>query len=236
VGTVFSLEPSSPKLENLNPVSGLKKLFSKKSLVTFLMMCAKTAVVGVAVALLARQLLPDAIRIIHGDMAAALEIARQAVVHFVLWCGAAFLALAAADFGYQRWQFSKDQMMSKTDVKRESKEDDGDPHLKSERKRVASEESAEEMLQHMRVASLVLRDYAGRVVVVIHRPAIYPLPVFLLRASGPLTTEVLAQARQHRLKVADDAELVARVYGMAAPGAPVPGDLVDTVLAHLQRR
>ena len=234
VGAVFSLDPLKPKFENLNPAQGLKKLFSMKSLVTFMLMLIKSAIVAGAVVLVCRQILPDAIRVIHGDISAALAVARTAVLHLVLWCGAAFVFLGAADLGYQRWQFIKDKRMSMQEVKREHKEDEGDPQLKAERKRLSGEGSSSEPMQYMHLASLIVKNENDRLLVFIYRPKQFKQPLYLLRSPGAaVSTEALAAAAKHRVKVVIDGQLLERLFPTFATGAMIPEAHTADILRHL---
>ncbi|MFY7941767.1 MAG: EscU/YscU/HrcU family type III secretion system export apparatus switch protein [Burkholderiaceae bacterium] len=233
-GTIFSLDPVKPKIENLNPVQGLKKLFSMKSLVSFALMLLKTCIVGFAVFLVCRQILPDAIRAIHFDVGSALVVVRTALVHLLLWCGSVFVFLGVADFAYQKWQFLKDHRMSMSEVRREHKEDEGDPHIKAERKRMSSEEVAQDALEYIHLASLIVRDNESRLVVIIHRPKQFDFPLFLLRASGvDACKEVLSAARKHRPKMVTDPNLLARLFPVTVTGAPLNTELSKPVLQHL---
>jgi type III secretion protein U len=234
VGAVFSLDPLKPKLDNLNPAKGMKKLFSMKSLVTFVLMLLKSAIVAGAVVLVCRQILPDAIRVIHADLGAALVVARTAVLHLVLWCGSAFVLLGAADYGYQKWQFLKDKRMSMQELKREHREDEGDPHLKAERKRVASEGGSAEQMQYMHLASLIVKDDQGRLLVLIYRPKQFKLPLYLLRsASAGTSAEVMAAAQKHGVKLVHDHALLGRLFPMCTTGAMVVEAHAPDVLRHL---
>ena len=233
-GTVFSLDPIKPKIENLNPAEGLKKLFSMKSVVNFILMLIKTCIVGFAVFMVCRQVLPDAIRVIHADIGAALIVVRTALMHLLLWCGGAFVFLGAVDFGYQKWQFLKDKRMSMSEVRREHKEEEGDQHIKAERKRAANEEVEQDTLEFIHLASLIVRDNDGRLVVIIHRPKQFDLPLFLLRASGHEACKtVLAAAKKHRPKMVTDPHLLGQLFPVAVTGAPLSTELSKPALAHL---
>jgi flagellar biosynthesis protein FlhB len=234
-GTVFSLDPLMPKLERLNPVSGLKNLFSMKSLVQFAQMLIKTAIVGIAVGLIALRLLPDAIRVIHADMGAALEVVKVGLTQLLLWCGGLFVMLGCADFGFQRWQFLRDQRMSKTEVKREHKEQQGDGQLKSERKRLGHEPLRDEQLKYMNMASLVLRHSDGRLVVLIYRPTAHALPLYLLRAKGEFADTVLEVASKQKVALVHDDALLASLYPGVQIASPIQAGLAPEVMAHLKR-
>jgi type III secretion protein U len=234
VGAIFSLDPVKPKLDNINPVKGMQKIFSMKSVVNFVLMLLKLLIVSIAVALVCRQILPDAIRVIHGDLGAALAVARTALLHLLLWCGGAFLALGAVDFGYQRWQFMKDKKMSIQEVRREHKEDEGDPHIKAERKRAANESGPLDQLQYMHLASLIVRDLDDRLLVFIYRPRQFKLPLFLLRSpGGTASATVLEAAKKHKVKTVLDPELLAKLFVMGQTGSMLAAEHAGPVMRYL---
>lgn len=234
-GAVFSLDPSMPKIENLNPASGLKKLFSMKTLVQFAQMIIKTAIIGTAVILVLLQIVPDAIRVIHADVGGALVVARSALMHLLIWCGSLFVMLGCIDLGFQRWQFTRDQRMSKSDVKREHKEDEGDAQIKGERKRASQEPGFEDQLKYMRVASVVVRHSDGRVVVLVYRPKVHELPIYILRANGQNAELALASARGKNIAQVYDDGLTTALFPSAQMGAPIPQSLAGAVREHLRR-
>lgn len=234
-GPVFSLEAVKPRLERLNPVEGARRLLSIKSLVQFALMLIKVAVIGAAASLVCLHLLGDAIRVIHADAGAALTIASVAMMDLLLWCGGLFVLLGLWDLAYQRWQYARELRMSLSEVRRENKDEQGDGKLKSQRKGFAQESVPREQLALVHMASLLVGDGQGRVVVLVYRPKQYPTPLFLVRGSGAFGTEILATAQRHNIPIVFDAPLLAQLYPGAQTGLPMPSAQVNAVLAHLQR-
>ena len=235
-GTVLSLDPVIPKLERINPASGLKNLFSMKTLVQFLMMASKALVIGVAVVIIGLRLMPDAIRVIHADIGAALEVVQYGLMQLLLWCGSLFLLLGFADLGFQRWQYLRDQRMSKTELKRERKEQQGDGSQKAERRRVAQEPSQEDLLKYMRFASLLLRHGDGRLIVFINRPQASPLPIYLLRATDGFALTVRAAAERNRVPQVQDDALLEALYPQVDTANPMTPSMAPAVMAHIARQ
>lgn len=234
VGPVFSVDPIMPKMENLNPASGLKKLFSMKSTVTFSLMVLKSAIVAGAIWIVCRKILPDAVRVIYADTGAALVVVKTGLTHMLLWCGGAFVALGIADLGYHRWQFIKDNRMTMQEVRREHKQDEGDPHLKAERKRTAREDGPLEQLRYMHLASLVVKNSEGKLVVYVYRPQMFKTPLFLLRSAGGQTSvTVLAEAKKHGVPVVLDERLIKTHFPIGSPGSELPEVHSKPVLRHL---
>jgi flagellar biosynthesis protein FlhB len=233
-GSVFSVDPLLPKMEKLSPASNLKRLFSIKTMVHFAQIACKLMIIGLAVGLVFVHAVPDAIRVIHGDVGAALVVARASLMHLLLWCGAFFVFLGAADLGYQRWQYLRDNRMSKSEVKREMRDDEGDGMQKAERKRLSQEPSASVQLGYMRLARLVLHHSDGRIVVLTLLPRSHPLPLYILRGRGEFAARALALARERKVREIADDMLLNRLFGAAETGAPIPEDTAEHVLVYLR--
>jgi flagellar biosynthesis protein FlhB len=234
-GTVLSLDPVMPKMERINPAAGFKRIVSIRTVVQLAQMLLKTALLGAAVVLVCRQSVPDAIRVLHADAGAALAVAHGALMHLMLWCGGLFVVMGAADLGYQRWQFLRDQRMDLQEVRREHRESNGDPQIKSARAQAAQEPPWEELVSYLRYASLLVQHQDGRLVAVMYRARVNPAPLALLRARGAQSQEVLLAAQRHKIRrLADDALLEA-LYPGAAPGAPVAEPHAATIIACLRK-
>ncbi|MCY7314640.1 MAG: EscU/YscU/HrcU family type III secretion system export apparatus switch protein [Rubrivivax sp.] len=233
-GAVFSIDPMLPKMEKLNPADNLKLLFSIKTAVQFAQISCKLIVIGIAVWLVFIQALPDAIRVIHGDVGAALVVARSSLMHMLLWCGAFFVFLGAADLGYHHWQHLRDNRMSISEVKRELRDDEGDGMQKAERNRVNQEPPPEVQLGYMRLARLVLHHTDGRIVVLTHLPKAHRLPLYILRGRGAFAARALALARERKLREVGDDMLVNRLFGVAESGAPVAEDTAEALMVFMR--
>lgn len=139
VGLVISMEPVMPKPEKIDPAAGLKKIFSVKSLVTFLQMLFKAIVLGAVLWNVITQLIPLIAAAAYQSVDGIGVIAWEAIKKIFAYAVALFMILGPLDYGIQRWQFMKGQKMSKDDVKREYKNQEGDPEVKGQRKQLAEE-------------------------------------------------------------------------------------------------
>jgi type III secretion protein U len=234
-GTVLSWDPATPKLERLNPAAGFKRILSMRTVVTLAQMLLKTAIVGAAVALVCQRIVPDAIRVILADANAALAVAGSGLMHLMLWCGGLFVLLGAVDLGYQRWQFLRDQRMTLQEVRREMREDEGDPQLKAARKQGSHELPWEELLEYLRFASIALTHKDGRLIAVVYRPGVDQVPIFLLRAHGAQGRQAARALRTSRTRRLRDDAMVEALYGKAQTGNPAPAPHAATIMAFLER-
>jgi flagellar biosynthetic protein FlhB len=139
VGSLFTFEPIMPKLDKLNPIEGLKNLFSKKQLVELLKSTAKLGITAYV-----------AYGVVKGELRLIIASARAEPDLIMLAAGAViyklttrvamvFMLFAIFDVWWQHRSFMKDMMMTKDEVKREYKESEGDPHHKAKRKEMHQE-------------------------------------------------------------------------------------------------
>lgn len=139
VGFMFTMEPLSPKFEKLNPIEGLKNMFKVVTLVELVKNIIKIAVVlYIAYSCIYKKL--DAVMMTYTiSILDSAKLAGEIILEFVLKVSLIFVFISLADYMLQRWNFMKNMRMSKDEVKREYKQDEGDPQIKGERRRLHRE-------------------------------------------------------------------------------------------------
>jgi flagellar biosynthetic protein FlhB len=130
-GPGFSFHPLKPDLNRINPMTGLKRIFSMRTVFESVKSLVKLIVLGALLYTLVKDAIPGLILLtaIDPKTYAGLLIALCAgvLVKLVL----ALFAIGAADLMFTRWEFAKSMRMSKRDVKDESKNRDGDPRIRA---------------------------------------------------------------------------------------------------------
>jgi flagellar biosynthetic protein FlhB len=131
-GVVFNFK-AMVHFDALNPMNGVKKMFSMNSLITLFRSLAKVAVVGFLTWRALQQTM-DQLPYIQGstDPRAMAAFLAQSILNVGVPAAEVLLVLAIADYAYQRWSFSKQSRMSLQEIKEEYKAQDGDPHVKGQ--------------------------------------------------------------------------------------------------------
>jgi flagellar biosynthetic protein FlhB len=230
VGVNVSMEPIKAKMSHLNPVQGLKRIFSMRSVVQLVFMLLKTAVVGIAVTAVLVVVVPDAIRIIFGNLGAALAVANSALLQMALWCGGIFVLLGLLDLIYQKFQFIKEQKMTLFELKRELKESEGDPLMKAVRKELAGEPTVRELLDYVGRCSIIVCEPGRRAIAIFHRPPATPAPMVVVRGSGSDALAIIERAQAGKVRVVEDAVLVGQLYDRALSGVHLTGPDYEQVM------
>jgi len=139
VGALFAPKALMPKLEKLNPLAGLKNMFSKKQIVELVKSMVKLAVTGYVVYGVVRDAMSLVVATINGSAELTMLVMGELVYRVVSRIVLLYVVFAIFDVWFQRMSYMKDMMMSKDDVKKEYKESEGDPHHKAKRKEMHME-------------------------------------------------------------------------------------------------
>lgn len=139
VGGIFSMEPLTPKPERLNPIEGLKNMFKP---VVFIELCKNIAKISVVFYIAYSTIHKSMAEVLSSskiDILLAAKFTGGIIFEFLLKVCICFIALSLIDYMVQRWNFMKEMRMTKEEVKREYKQDEGDPAIKGERRRLHRE-------------------------------------------------------------------------------------------------
>ncbi len=211
-GPVFAPQRAKPKAEHLNPVEGMKRMFSQKNLVEVVKAVFKTGMlVGIFIFVLFR-LLPDYL---------ILPMAQPGMLFTAFWKGTVligigvifvFFFIAVLDAIYQRLAFIKDMKMSRRDIRQEVKSNEGDPQIKSRRKQLHQEWAQQNMLQAVRQATAVVTNPTHIAVALTYDPEETDLPVVSAKGEGHLAELIRRTADEAGVPVMQNVPLARGLY------------------------
>ncbi|WP_164014961.1 type III secretion system export apparatus subunit SctU [Pyxidicoccus trucidator] len=158
VGSLFTMDPLMPKLEKLNPLAGLKNMFSKKALVDLLKNLIKITVTAHVVYGVVRDAMPLVVETVRQDTRGIMIIMGELVTRVAARVALLFVIFAIFDVWWQRKSFMKDMMMTKEETKKEYKESEGDPHHKAKRKELHHEIMEGAQMEAVREADVIVTN------------------------------------------------------------------------------
>jgi flagellar biosynthetic protein FlhB len=138
-GPIFSGEPMKPQFKRLNLVENVKNMFKVKTLVELLKNVVKIGLIFLLAYMVVKDSLNDVLSTVQGTPEQSMAVAGKVLVAFMIRVFIVFLAIAIIDVFVQRWDYKKQMRMSKDEVKREYKQDEGDPLIKSMRRQLHQE-------------------------------------------------------------------------------------------------
>jgi flagellar biosynthesis protein FlhB len=233
VRPLFTVEPLRLRLERLDPVAGLRRLFGARGFFAAAISLAKALVVAAVLAWTLAGELGDLVALAHAGPAAA-AAATGHLLWTLLWRGAVvMLALAVFDTLYQRHQYLKDQRMTKAEVKQEHRETEGDQSLKGERRRLHQELLEQAMIDQVRRADVVIVNPDHIAVALGYQPGEDDAPVVLASGQNLLAHRIIEVARRHGIPVLRDVHLARSLAGVAV-GERIPEELYEAVAEVLR--
>jgi len=131
VGFLFAPAVLVPKLERISIIAGLKRIFSTRGLMELTKALLKIGAVGGLLCLLIRARIPEMMVLVEATPGSGYRFMADLVLKLMAVAGAAYLVIALLDFAYQRYSYRKQLMMSRTEVKEEFRQTEGDPHVKA---------------------------------------------------------------------------------------------------------
>lgn len=233
VGPMMSAEALSPKLERLDPIAGLKRMFSTRSLYGLAKNLVKVLLVGWILAGVLRGLLPQVAGLVGASPVRVGVVLADAVVRLLVRGGAALLAIGLADLAYQRWHLARELRMTKEEVQREQREQDGDPRHKQERARLHREILAHSRIEDVRRADVVIVNPDHIAVALEYDEDEMDAPRIIAKGEHAVAKQILDVARAHGIPVVRDVAL-ARALRDLDIDQEIPEDLYDAVAAVLR--
>jgi flagellar biosynthesis protein FlhB len=158
VGLMFSTQPLQPKIDRLNPIAGVKRLFSKRSLMKTVVSIIKLTAVLIIVTLVIRRQMPKVVALPMLQLVQVTPVIAWMMAELVAWLLVLLLVIGLIDFFYQRWQHTQDLKMTKQEVKDERRSMEGDPETKSRRARMAQEVAMQRIQQNVPDADVIVTN------------------------------------------------------------------------------
>lgn len=228
-GVVFSAQPLKPDFSRLNPANGLKRLFSPRLLLETLKNVLKLAVYTTLAFLIIRAALRSDIGSVHdasGLVAVQTRTAMRLIAVFVL--GA--IGFAVLDQLIVRRQFLKKMLMSRREVRRESRDREGDPRFKQKRKQLHREfAKASQSLRGLRNADVLITNPQHVAVALRYEPATMQAPMLVSAGINHLAQRLKRLAFLYGIPIIESRALARELFGRSALNGPIPEDCFQPV-------
>lgn len=238
VGFLFSAEQAMPRFSRLDPVAGLKRMVSLSAAVMLLKAAFKILIVGYVGYSTIKNEFANFPQLVHTDVNSFLSYSGRVSISLGLKASGLILALAAADYGYQRWSFEKGLKMTKHELKEEIKEREGDPHLKARVRSVQREMARKRMMAKVPKADVVITNPSRLAVALKYEKKKMIAPMVVAKGAGFIALKIKEIARAKGVPVVENKPLAKALYEMVEIGAYIPLNLykaVAEVLAYVYR-
>lgn len=238
VGFMITSKPLIPKPDRMNPISGLKKIISMRTIVEMIK--------GILKALLLLLILyhgmnksKDMVMIL---MRVPLNLGTKMIMdniwNLAMRMALMLLVLGLFDYLYQKWEFEKSIRMSKQDIKDEYKQMEGDPLIKRRIRQRQRELAKGRMMADVPNADVIITNPTHIAVALQYDQEKMSAPTVTAKGEGHLANKIKELAKEHKIPVMENKPLARALFAQVEVGESVPEDLyraVAEVLAFVYR-
>ena len=227
-----------PKFSRINPLQGIKRLFSLRSVIEALKGILKITVLLFLIYQFLVGIVDTFTKYLHTDLAVACAHLVDEGFQMVMQIAIAFVVLAGADVFYQWWDYERQLRMSKQEIKEEYKQMEGDPQVKGKIKEVQRRMAQSRMMQQVPKADVVIRNPTHFAVALRYRPETDGAPIVLAKGQDELAGRIVRKAEEHHIAIIENVPLARALYATAELNREIPPELYNAgaeVLVYLYR-
>jgi flagellar biosynthetic protein FlhB len=228
VGFKPSFAALKPDFKKLNPASGLKQLVSPNSAVEAVKSTLKVAAVGAIVAIALFPKLDEMAALVGMPAEAFLPAIATLVLQIAQRAALAYLAIAAADFFWQRHRFEKGLRMDKEEVKQEYKQQELPGEIKGAQKRRAMELARARMMDAVPTADVVVTN-PTHYSVALKYDSDNPAPMVVAKGTDHVALRIRRTAADYGVEVVPDPPLARALYASVDVGHMIPEEMFAAV-------
>ncbi|MGE6242209.1 flagellar biosynthesis protein FlhB [Ectopseudomonas guguanensis] len=235
-GWLFSAEALQPKASRMNPLAGLKRMFSVQALVELVKALAKFLVILVVALVVLALDQDDLLAIANEPVEPAILHSLKVVGWSAFWLSCGLILIAAVDVPFQLWSHKQKLMMTKQEVRDEYKDTEGKPEVKGRIRQLQREMAERRMMQAVPQADVVITNPTHFAVALKYDPEKGSAPVLLAKGGDFLALKIREIAQEHQVMVLESPALARAVYYSTELDQEIPAGLylaVAQVLAYV---
>lgn len=237
VGFLNVEDALSPNFDRLNPIEGFGRIFSMRGLVEGFKSLLKVLLIAVVIYMTLKS------EVKNWPMLQTYSV-QQIVVYLgamlsklLFGIGMIMLTLAVADYFFQRWDLEKKMMMTKQEVKEETKQREGDPMIKARIRRVQREVANRRMMDKIPKADVVITN-PTHIAVVLKYDANLPAPQLVAKGADLIAEKIRQIAKENNIPIVENKPLARTIYKTMKLNQVIPRELfvaVAEVLSYVYK-
>ena len=238
VGFVVSFEPFEFKPDRFNPISGLKKIMSLRTIVELCKGILKALILLGVLYMAFRDERELLLSIMMYPLDKGAGILMERLWKLAMRMTVVLLVVALADYAYQKWEFEKSIKMSKQEIKEEFKQMEGDPLVKRRIRQKQREMAQKRMMTDVPKADVVVTNPTHIAVAIQYDQQSMSAPIVVAKGEDFIAQKIRDIAAEHNIPVVENKPLARALMQQVEVGETIPEDLylaVAEVLAFVYR-
>ncbi len=238
VGWHPTLEPLMPKLDRLDPLKGVQRLFGMRNAVKTLTGIFKMLLIGTIVAYVVMSDWNRIIALAQLDVRSMWTVILAIITRLLLWTLAVLLVIGLADYFYQRWQMTKDLMMTRQEVKEEHRSSEGDTETKGRRMKLARQIAMQRLAKNVPKANVIVTNPTHYAVALQYDPKTMASPKVVAKGADFMAMRIREIAAAHKIPIVERPPLARALYSGVPVGKQIRPEFYEAVaeiLAYVYR-
>jgi len=228
VGAMFTSEPLKPKFEKLNPIEGFKNMFKMVTFIELIKNLVKLALVIYLAYYTISDFMEEILLSSRVTVIESVSMTGEIVYSFFIKVAMVFVVISFFDMMVQRWNYAKKHRMSKDEVKREYKQDEGDPQIKGERRRIHREMVFGDVKKNVKNADAVVSNPIHVAVAISYDSEEMGAPEVVAKGQRKYADMILQIAREENVPIIRNIPLAWSLL-QVDEGDAIPEDLYEPV-------
>lgn len=235
-GWLLSAKSLAPKMSRMNPLEGLKRMFSAKSLMELVKALAKVGLVMTLAVILLMSLKNEMMALISENIDSAIGHALTMVLWVTLALSLSTILIAMIDVPFQIHDHAKKMKMSVQDIKDEMKDSEGKPEVKGRIRQLQREMANRRMLEDVPKADVVITNPTHYAIALRYDPQTMETPILVAKGIEQMALKIREIAGAHEVEIIESPALARSIYHTTKLDETIPSGLflaVAKVLAYI---
>ena len=235
-GIQFSGQALGFKGSRLDPLAGVGRMFSMRSLVELAKALLKVAVIAAAAAVVLRNGFPELVSLSTAPLKSATSSALDLTGLAALALAAALAGIGMVDLPYQIWDWHKRQRMTREELKQEYKESEGSPEVKGKVRQMQAQIARRRMMADVPTADVVVTNPTHFAVALKYDDRKHGAPIVVAKGVDFVAEQIREIAKKSKVTLLEAPPLARALYRTTEIGAEIPSALyvaVAQVLAYV---
>ncbi len=224
IGPLWSPEAIKPNISKISPISGIKRLFSSRSLMEFLKGILKISLVSVVGFVIVSPYFAGLEHLVGASMTIVLSELLDLVLRMMIGILITLLIVAVIDLVYQRYEHNKKMRMTKQEVKDEHKQAEGDPHVKGKLRQLRSQKARQRMMQNVPTADVVITNPTHFSIALKYDPETMDAPVCVAKGMDDIALRIRELAKENDIILYENRPLARALYDTVDIDEVVPAE------------
>lgn len=235
IGWLFTTKPFQPDISKFDPIKGLGRIFSKKSIIELIKSLFKVVLIGWVAYSTVADNFEQALTLVDASIPDTFKFLGKTAALILAKVCAILILLGFIDLLFVRYEMEEKMKMTKQEVKEEFKETEGDPLVKSQIRSIQRQMARKRMMAEVPDADVIITNPTHISIAVRYDSKEMDAPVIIAKGAGIIAMNIRKIARENNVPIVENPP-VARMLHKIDLGATIPEELfkaVAEILAHV---